>query len=443
MATSDDSRLLSLPMELLTRITDRLNNESLSTLRLACKTLEGTTFDRFTKTFMVSYCCIYYEARWLSLKKFLHGSPRLVASLKCIDFTTNPLERCDHNQMQLAPGQRFSDMKEAQEQFDITVAIDEEVFEPLGADRQASTALIHGVLLDLSELAPHVSIGFDLASTRFFRDDGIALHHDMFLAIASTSCCIGELVLTRRCLDDIEDLTAHLGRQLLSCTSSIHSFCFQSTDYPDEELGDPLCETKLDFLVSILRSADCLISLVLELDEYRNLDDQGTITNMLLFANNLTNLDRLSLSEMVVSEKQLSKVIATCSKNLNHLYLGGLQLVECDHGWVTMFRLLTTMPKLASIALSRLTTGDAIHVLTASKLDFRNIGHGHRFTNTHVMLRTRQEVVAGLLELLNGPLLFTGNASVSATRGTSSVVLTLPSMYNLQDDVVQNDRSGI
>ena len=109
MATSDESRLLSLPMELLTRITNLLNDETLPTLRLTCKTLEGATFDSFAKTFSTTYCCMYYKSRWLSLKKFLHGSPRLVRRLGYINFTTNPLERHHYTEMQIAPAEGFDE----------------------------------------------------------------------------------------------------------------------------------------------------------------------------------------------------------------------------------------------------------------------------------------------------------------------------------------------
>jgi hypothetical protein len=179
MATSDESRLLSLPLELLTRITDMLNEESLPTLRLTCKTLEDATFDRFTATFTIRYCCVYYESRWLSLKKFLHGSPRLVRSLKCVDFTTDPLERHTCTQVQIAPSQDFQDRRDAQRQFDIRDAREEQPYELLNADQQPSTFLIHSVLLDLIELAPHVCIAFNLSNTRYFHEEGIILHHDI------------------------------------------------------------------------------------------------------------------------------------------------------------------------------------------------------------------------------------------------------------------------
>jgi hypothetical protein len=411
MATSDESRLLSLPMELLTRVTNMLNDESLPTLRLTCKTLEGATFDRFTKTFATTYCCVYYKSRWLSLKKFLHGSPRLVRRLGYINFTTNPLERHHYTQMQIAPGEDFDDIHAAQKQFDMREADEDELYEPLDADRQASTPLIHSVLLDLKRLAPFVPIAFDLSNTRFFRDqfldEGTFLHCDIFLAIASTFCTVSELVLSRRCLDDIDDFTAHLGTRFLSCTSGLHSFTFKSTDFLDEEFGRPLDESKLKFLVNILRSTYYLFSLTLELDEYRLSGDPLDITKTLLFANDLDNLEHLCLQFMEIPEKQLSSVIASCKTTLTIFNIGGIQLVEHDEGWMAIFRSLTTLPKLEFIRLSRLATGDAAR---APKLNFENIKHSDEVDKTHLVLDTRREVTAGLQDLLNGPLLYTEEA---------------------------------
>jgi hypothetical protein len=407
MAASDESRLLSLPMELLTRITNMLNDESIPTVRLTCKTIEGATFDRFTKTFANSYCCVYYEARWLSLKKFLHGSHRLVRSLKCVDFTTNPLERHHYTQMQIAPSETFDDIHAAQKQFDFREANEDELYEPLDADRRVSTALIHSVFLDLGMLAAHVPIGLDLASTRFFRDEGIDLTYDILLAIASTFCVVSELVLSRRCLDSVEDLTAHLGTRLLSCTSTIHSFTFQSTDYMDEEFGDPLDDSKFAFLANILRGAYYLCSLMLELDEYRLSSDPWKITSTLLFANDLAHLENLSLQAIAIPEKQVLRVIASCKTNLSIFNLGGVQLIELEEGWATIFRMLTTLPKLEFIRLSCLCTCDAIDAANASKLDFRNIKHGEKITDTHIVLDSKHEVAAGLQDLLSGPLLYT------------------------------------
>lgn len=388
-----------------------LNDESLPTLRLTCKTLEGATFDRFAKTFSTTYCCMYYKSRWLSLKKFLHGSPRLVRRLGYINFTTNPLERHRFTEMQIAPAEGFDDIHAAQKQFDISEADEDELYELLYADQQASTALIHGVLLDLERVAPYVPFAFDLSNTRFFRDrfedDGMVFHYDIFLAIASNHCPVGELILSRRCLDGIEEFAAHLGTRFLSCTSAMRAFTFKSTDFLDDEFGQTLDEGKLKFLADILCSAYDLFSLTLELGEYRGLHNALAITNTLLFANDLDHVENLCLQFMVISEKQLSKVIASCKTKLTIFNIGGIQLVENDEGWVAIFRSLTTLPKLDFIRLSCLSIGAAADATSAPKLDFQSIKHRDKVERTHLLLDNRREVTSGLQDLLKGPLLYT------------------------------------
>jgi hypothetical protein len=208
-------------------------------------------------------------------------------------------------------------------------------------------------------------------------------------------------------LDDIEDFTAHLGTRFLSCTSGLHSFTFKSTDFFDEEFGDSFDESKLKFLVNILRSTHYLFSLTLELDEYRLPAYPLAMTKTLLFANDLDKLEHLCLQFMEIPEKQLLSVIASCKATLTIFNIEGIQLVEHDEGWVAIFRLLTTLPKLEFIRLSYLATGDAAR---APKLNFENMKHSEEAETTHLVLNTRREVTAGLQGLLHGPLLYTEEA---------------------------------
>lgn len=179
--------------------------------------------------------------------------------------------------------------------------------------------------------------------------------------------------------------------------------------------GDPLDDSKLKFLANILRNAYCLFSLTLELDEYRHLEDSSAITNALLFANDLENLEHLCLQFMAIPEKQLSKIIASCKTTLTIFNIGGIQLVEHGEGWVAIFRLLTTLPKLEFIRLSCLATGDAADAANAPKLDFQNAKHSDKVDKTHMVLDSKREVAAGLQDLLSGPLLYTEKASMPAT----------------------------
>jgi hypothetical protein len=81
--------LLDLPVELMLRITKNLHRtEALPALRLTCKALEYITFDRFAQTFEIVRCCIFYEERWLSLKKLLEKPSRISRRVRWVEFTT-------------------------------------------------------------------------------------------------------------------------------------------------------------------------------------------------------------------------------------------------------------------------------------------------------------------------------------------------------------------
>lgn len=410
MEIQDDSRLLALPLELLTRITDNLKDESLPSLRLTCKTLEGATFDRFVRTFQDTHCCVHYESRWLSLKRFLNGSDRLVSALRCVTFTSDPLEGHCHRQVQTAPSEAFPDIEDAQRQFSISQAKLDIPYALLDYDSRPSLALIQSVLLDMNELAPHVAISFDLTETRFFRDGDHISHKDIFVAVASTFCGIADLSLSRHSFEDAEDFTAHLGTRFFDCTSFVHSFTFQSTDPADEDFGQPLDEHSVETLINILQSTEYLFSLRLEMDEFRYAGDSCELTHRLLFANSLASLEHLFLEATEITEKRLSEAIASCSVKLKRLFLVFIKLTETDEGWLSILRSLSRFPDLEVLSLAQLATSEAECAFSGPNLDFSNITGGLRSTpydaNTHLTLETKESVSAGLKELLSGALTF-------------------------------------
>lgn len=417
METKDESRLLALPLELLTRVTDNLNDESLPSLRLACKTLEGATFNRFVKTLQNTTCCIYYESRWLSLKRFLNGSPRLVNAVHGILFTTDPLEGKSCHEVQIAPGQEFDDIEAAQRQFDITEAEETHLYEPLHADRRASPALIHSVLFDIENLAPDVYLIVDLGATRFFRDENYILDQDIFLAIATTSCHVDHLVFSRHSCDDLEDVTEYLGGRLLSCISHMETFVFHSTDQSDEEFGSPIDEKNVETIVNILQHARNLSTLYLEMREHRYAEYQWTLTKQLLFANDFSNLDELSLDSIDIPESQLRKAIASCDTRLKRLALESIHLQEVEGGWLAVFRMLSVHSELLSLSLISLSANQGMCSYRAPRLDFCKVKSGHKsisyydcdrpYAATSLLLRSRDAVSAGLQEILSEPLLLT------------------------------------
>lgn len=91
-----DSTLLELPLELLCKVFGELNDESLPSVRLACKRLDTASFDMFAQSFInVRACYILEEARWKLDFDILNRSPRLTDRLRELTFTDQPLELKD------------------------------------------------------------------------------------------------------------------------------------------------------------------------------------------------------------------------------------------------------------------------------------------------------------------------------------------------------------
>lgn len=100
--SAKESRLLALPMELLEQISDCVTEESLPMLRLACKTLEAATLNRFTTVFLQERRFhVHDETRWLLLNNLL--STRFAKEMREITLTTDELEGKPYSMLQLAP----------------------------------------------------------------------------------------------------------------------------------------------------------------------------------------------------------------------------------------------------------------------------------------------------------------------------------------------------
>jgi len=116
-ATSEESLLLALPMELIQRITIQFDDDddAIFSTRLACKTLEAATFDRFADRFFKHHhYCIYYKRSLLRLQDLLESSSRLTTRIRHITFTSRFFASVRHKGMQLAPNQSDNDLESAQ-----------------------------------------------------------------------------------------------------------------------------------------------------------------------------------------------------------------------------------------------------------------------------------------------------------------------------------------
>jgi hypothetical protein len=90
--SDDQSMFLSLPPELVARITSFVDSEALVPVRLTCKTLEDSTFHQFaTENFEHIYCWVHTLKDFERLKDILRHSPRLSGRIRQFTLTTEAL----------------------------------------------------------------------------------------------------------------------------------------------------------------------------------------------------------------------------------------------------------------------------------------------------------------------------------------------------------------
>lgn len=89
---SHEPTLLGLPLELLCKVFGELNDESLPSIRLARKSLDAGSFDKFAQAFINGRACyIFEEARWKLLLNIIDRTPRLGGRLRELTFTDQRL----------------------------------------------------------------------------------------------------------------------------------------------------------------------------------------------------------------------------------------------------------------------------------------------------------------------------------------------------------------
>lgn len=100
LPSNDQSKLLNLPPELVARATSFVSSETLISVRLTCKALDGITFDRFaTENFGHVHCWVATVDDFKRLRDILHESPRLSSMIRQLTLTTDGLRDLPRNAM--------------------------------------------------------------------------------------------------------------------------------------------------------------------------------------------------------------------------------------------------------------------------------------------------------------------------------------------------------
>lgn len=415
-AQSDDSLLLSLPIELLQRITNLLDaQKALPNVRLACKTLELASFERFALAAITEHHhCVYYEPSLLRLEALLNSnSPsRLALRITKVRFTTTFLESRDIDEIQLAPAKDLP-MKEAQikayKAYRASAAFDNGINFPLMAR----------ILSNLRSRSPRIMVGLFMVSNH---DQRLAVGYDVLMAAAAADSAFQQLMLPFPCVLGSGDPNCPQ-LNLIKCTSSLKAFGLpgepgleDSADIRKTPL--PTILQRLKGVDSILRSAKQLRWLTLDLFILLQHKEVSHVAAGLLNAVEPCNISRLTLQNMVVKEDDISKALARWRPGLKWLEMAAVKLTNVRKQWPGILQLIASMLKLESLQLFDLEDQAVSWTHKQSVVSFAHLEVGlktarelgsSRSPPAFVLMYTgRDQVVAGMEALLASPLSYHG-----------------------------------
>lgn len=341
-------RLLDLPPELVARITSFVNDEVLIMLRLACKTLEAITFERFvTEHFETVYCWILDNTDFRRLHDILQHSPRLSSRIRQIVLTADVLKGrplstvhcvCDYDE-HVGRSRIWSKSS---------------LYFGKECPANLKTITVSRILRDLQRLPQPISVVVDLVvhGHTGILFSGIrsccAPEHTMLFSLATLRMKVHNLKVDEYAFEDSDDLLAHDRVNIVACMSTLRVFEFVG-NIPHDQM--PIYE-------EILRCAPQLRSLALNtsIDMESEIHLKG-LDSELLVAKNISALATLRITRASMVEHCLIEALQHCRTTLTHLTMLHVALSTSDEGWVRVAQTLLAMPKLVFVELQIIAAG--------------------------------------------------------------------------------------
>jgi hypothetical protein len=413
-----DCRLLNMPVETLQRITDLLDKrEDLFAVRLACKTLDYVSLERFTRAFSTVKCCIFYESRWIRLMKIVSGPSRITRRIKKIHLTTCFFEDGGHDDLQLAPVQADANVPLSNSQSAAFIAHSKS--EAAAVQHSPNLALMSSVLRNIEKVFPP-KVRFHLVENQCEANGYVNAHRDaLFTLAAAHSLRLKGIRLNQDSLWGFSQSFAHLRQDLLRCTSRLDSFHLWSARGDSRRVGRPFYAaidlTPFNNAFEILRSAKKLRVLHLSLHLVHYICIPAiTIARGFLEAIVSSNIRSLKLIQVRVEEEVLLKALPRWVLSLRSVTLDRVVIYTVHKGWPAIFHTLSAMPNLAYLEMRELVEGsedkwrsntvslEPPHITLMTRgvdLDLARPGGMKKYDG-------RREVMSGLKELLAKPLMY-------------------------------------
>lgn len=407
---SDDAYLLSLPMELLQRITSSVDQqEVVPYLRLTCKALEAATFDLFVATFVKEvHCCVIDRSRLVRLSKLLRNSSRLSRMVRNVTFTTYLLKGKHVADIQLAPAKNTKDFFHEQLNHLRAYGVPKEV--SLRRRQGYDAAFMTELLLDLKEKSPKAKVCYDLSRNRLSGFGRVFVHRNLLRASIESATRLYGLELSLPCLQRLGSLLAREMSDLRESFSSLRSFALCEDYHTFERPSYPV--KSLDFVVNILAHTPKLRHLALNLRSLATIEGaqlSQDITTKVLSACLDYQLTDLRLTYMVLSEDLLLKALRQSKPKLKLLILDHVRILRASEAWSGVMREIAALPELGWLSLHELCVGDMVRP-GEFVLNLEHTTHGKIESKSRgmpkVVFLNKEQVMMGLKELLAQPLTY-------------------------------------
>jgi len=389
---SSSSLLLALPVELLQRVTDNLSDETLTTFRLTCKTIEVATFDQFAKIFFEErHCFVYEKPRWTLLNDIV--SSRMADRIRQLILTTDVLAPASHAQLQMAPSWFQTGDKSMSAQFHERQVLAKAALRT-ETSKWPSKDLIECCLKSASSRAPklHVKLDFDDVCQYEPEEKCMAVTAMALGAIAASSMKITTFNTLAPGISGANEIAKTQSCDLSSCMRALQSF-----SYTELNAGDPDMDDRNE-IIKLLESTTELRSLSLTLDDYLYDTDSPlhpTVTK-LLSTSNYPQLETLVLNEMKVLEADLLGILARYRNTLRKVDMRCVCIVGSDNAWLSVVGVLASMPLLTGFSLCWLQLNDT----NGGNFALNSVVDGEMVSGDSMACEGREPVVAGLKELL-------------------------------------------
>jgi hypothetical protein len=382
-STDDSSKFLSLPPELVTRVTSFVNSEALIPVRLTCKTLEDITFNRFAKeNFEHIYCWVHTIDDFVRLKNILQQSPRLGNRIRQLTLTTDVLR-----------GRPLDTVNFVQKERDAEYAA-----------RALSVRCLYGVkrcyigiismlrtLQDIHCLSQDIFVTADLADQRFWSLGSTHWYHPQqatLFSVAMSRLKIHSLSIDRYTFDSSDDLLAHGRADLMASMSDLTTLHLVG-------------KVSIPMSVAILENASQLRSLALDLGRHQMYPEEehshDPLPPELLLAGTLSNLTSLRITSAILDGALFIQMLKRCQATLTHLVVRWVCLSTNDDDLMPVHAMMLAMPELVFLELQW------IKVFNVWPYRMVPVPHGGVCPDSH-KYEGKEEIKAWLRELLDNHL---------------------------------------